>query len=256
MNSKWNPVQYNRFKDQRAKPFHDLAGLIEKKSFSRVLDLGCGTGELTKSLFDMLKPDFMIGLDASPEMLKESEKQRTEGLEFQLGNIVEFQPDVEFDLVFSNAALQWVSDHEKLIPKVLSWVANEGQVAIQMPCNFDHPSHSVARAVAQRLFPEKFGSKLENGSTLTLERYAELLYNNGFHQQVCRIEVYGHPMSSGKGVIEWTKGTSLTAYQSKLSDEEFQEFLKVYSEELLQIIGEGPYFYAFKRLLLWGHRNN
>lgn len=256
MNTKWNPVQYNKFKDQRTKPFQDLIGLIEKQDFTRAFDLGCGTGELTRKLFDKLRPKSMIGLDVSLEMLAESEKFRTEGLEFRLENIADFHPDSKFDLVFSNAALQWLPDHEELFPKILDWVANDGQVAIQMPCNFDHPSHSIARTVAHKLFPEKFGSKTNKLSILTLERYAELLYNHGFHQQVCRIEVYGHPMSSGAGVIEWTKGTSLTAYQSKLSDEEFQKFLKVYSDELIGEIGEGPYFYAFKRFLLWGKRKS
>lgn len=253
MNSKWNPAQYNKFKDQRAKPFNDLVGLVDKQNLNRVLDLGCGTGELTKSLFDSLKPKSLIGLDASDEMLAESVKYRMPGLEFKLGKIEDFGPDSKFDLIFSNAALQWVPDHEKLFPKIFSWISEDGQIAIQMPCNLDHPSHSVARRVAQRLFPAKFSARAMN-PTLSLERYAEILYQNGFHQQICRIEVYGHPMSSGTSVIEWTKGTSLTAYQAQLSEPDFQNFLKVYSEELIQEIGNGPYFYAFKRFLIWGRK--
>jgi trans-aconitate methyltransferase len=86
------------------------------------------------------------------------------------------------------------------------------------------------------------------------ERYAAILYANGFAEQVCRVEVYGHPMPSGNDVAEWTRGALLTAYQQKLSAPHFEMFLDQYRAALLAEIGEGPYFYTFKRILLWGRK--
>jgi trans-aconitate 2-methyltransferase len=219
-----------------------------------VIDLGCGTGELSRILFDGFKPETMAGIDSSMEMLGRADEFKTGGLTFRTEDIASHEPSSKYDLVFSNAALQWLPHHEILIPKILSWIAENGQIAIQMPFNFDHPSHLIAHAVALKLFPSIFGIN-EQRSTLSLERYAEVLFEHGFKSQTCRIEIYGHPMASGNDVIEWTKGTLLTRYQSKLSDQEFRDFLEVYKKELLDAIGEGPYFYAFKRALIWGRKS-
>ncbi len=252
MTAQWNPQQYEKFKGQRAKPFFDLKSLVVKNHFKSAVDLGCGTGELTRILFDELKPQSMIGLDSSREMLAQSAQFSGGGLSFQQSDIAEFNPAEKFDLLFSNAALQWVANHEELIPKLLSWIAPGGQVAIQVPCNYDHPSHVVAARVAKRRFPEIFPEQKVH--VLAVERYAEILFENGFTEQIARVEVYGHAMASGLDVIEWTKGTLLTGYQSKLSESRFAEFLAQYQHELFEEIGGGerPYFYAFKRILFWG----
>ena len=254
MNNKWNPQQYNKFKDQRAKPFYDLKGLIEDKTINLALDLGCGTGELTRILFDDLKPIKMQGLDSSAEMLSESEKFKTEGLNFKLTDFTRYEPKEKIDLIFSSAALQWVPEHEIIFSKILSWVSRGGQIAIQMPVNFDHPSHVIAAEVAKKLFPDIFSEPVQR-FTLSLERYAEILFKSGFVSQIARTEIYGHAMNSGYEVIEWTKGTLLTSYQAKLTEAQFTVFLNVYKEALIAKIGEGPYFYAFKRTLLWGKKS-
>ncbi len=251
--TKWNPTQYEKFKDQRAKPFYDLKNLIQPMPLKSALDLGCGTGELTQKLFESLKPQRLLGIDSSSEMLEKSKKFEGHGLNFKKADIASFKPGEKFDLIFSNAALQWLPDHERLFPQIFSWVSDGGQIAIQMPFNFDHPSHTIAARVAKSLHPDIF-TNLSERSTLALERYAELLFENGFTSQVARIEIYGHPMESGLDVIEWTKGTLLTRYQALLSETQFTKFLEIYQQELVAEIGSGPYFYAFKRALLWGKK--
>ncbi len=109
---------------------------------------------------------------------------------------------------------------------------------IQVPFNFDHPSHVVAASVARSLFPHAFLTPAREPSTLPVERYAEILFQNGFPEHVARVEVYGHPLPSGNDVVEWTKGTTLTAYQARLSEEEFRSFLDEYRRALVAIIGE------------------
>ena len=255
MSDNWNPAQYEKFKAQRAKPFFDLLSLIKPTAFTTAVDLGCGTGELTRTLFDTLHPVRLIGVDASLEMLAKSDAFRIEGLSFIRQDIADYRASEPLDLLFSNAALHWLPDHQSLFPRLMNCVAMNGQLAIQMPYNFDHPSHVVAQRVALKLFPHAFNALQPLSGTLSLECYAEMLFRHGFEDQVCRVEVYGHPMSSGTDVVEWTKGSLLTAYQQRLSVAEFQLFVDEYRSALLAEVGDGPYFYAFKRILLWGRKS-
>ena len=254
MTATWNPAQYEKFKDQRAKPFFDLLKLIQNVEINEAVDLGCGTGELTRTLFDRFSIKHLLGLDSSPEMLSRSEAFATTGLRFERGDIATYQPDAPLDLLVSNAALQWLPEHETLFPRLLGFVKPGGQVAIQVPFNFDHPSHVAAATIARDLFPQAFRTPAREPATLPVEQYAEILFTNGFAEHLARVEVYGHPLPSGNDVVEWTKGTTLTAYQERLSGAEFVTFLEEYRRTLVGILGEGPYFYPFKRILLWGRK--
>ena len=109
--------------------------------------------------------------------------------------------------------------------------------------------------VARDRFPHVFRSPAREPSTLPVERYAEVLFRNGYPEHVARVQVYGHALSSGSEVVEWTRGTTLTAYQARLSEQEFSVFLAEYRRVLVSVLGEGPYFYPFKRILLWGRKS-
>ena len=252
----WNPAQYEKFKSQRAQPFYDLLGLVRPAALVSAVDLGCGTGELTAELVTRLGMQEVLGIDSAPEMLAQSSRWPRPGLRFERRDIAELRPESPFDLVFSNAALPWLPDHESLFPRLLGWVRPGGQVAIQLPFNTDHPSHRIAEETARRLFPSMFPAEARVIGTLAVERYAEILFARGFEEQVCRVEVYAHPLPSGRDIVEWMRGTLLTAYQSCLSETDFARFLDAYQAELLAVIGEGPYFFAFKRILLWGRKTN
>jgi trans-aconitate 2-methyltransferase len=254
MTATWNPAQYEKFKTQRAKPFYDLLNLISPEPFANAVDLGCGTGGLTREAFDRFAIKELLGVDSSREMLGKATAFVTHGLRFELGEIEGYRPAAPLDLLLSNAALQWVAHHEKVFPRLLGFVRPGGQLAIQVPFNFDHPSHVLAAKIAREMFPEAFATPAREPSTLPVERYAEILYANGFAEHIARVEVYGHPLPSGNDVVEWTKGTTLTAYQARLSDTQFAALVSAYRRALVGIIGEGPYFYPFKRILLWGRK--
>lgn len=253
-NDLWNPEQYEKFKAQRSRPFWDLADLVDPKGVRSAIDLGCGTGELTAGLQGRLPSAEILGIDSSEAMLEKAEKFQTSLLRFEKRDLRTYAPSGRFDLVFSNAALQWLPDHEALFLRVLGWVAPGGQIAIQMPYNFDHPSHRIAQEVARDFEPFHEGPA-PGPRMLAQERYSMILVENGFLDQRCRLEIYLHPMASGADVIEWTKGTRLTFYQERLSPEDFQVFMERYRERLLAEIGTGPYLYAFKRILMWGRRD-
>jgi len=135
----WTPEQYERFKGERAQPFHDLVALVERRPRMRIVDLGCGTGELTRELHQHLSADETIGIDSSETMLLKSGAFGDKLLHFRQGTIEAFVTDRPFDLVFSNAALHWIADHEALFRRLTGFVAHDGQIAVQMPMNDDHP---------------------------------------------------------------------------------------------------------------------
>lgn len=253
----WNPQQYQKFSKERMLPFYDLIELIKEQKEMSVVDLGCGTGELTRILHDTMKAKETLGIDSSSVMLKESEKFRAPNIEFKLIDIDDFAPSEKFDLIFSNAALQWVPNHRELFKRLSGYLSEQGQIAIQMPANFDYPTHSIARDLAKE---QPFRSELETGrepSVLTMEEYAKILYSLGLKKQIVRMQVYPHILESTESVVEWVKGSLLTYYQSRLSEESFQLFLEKYREKLIAFLGDNkPFFLPFKRIFLWAEKGN
>jgi trans-aconitate 2-methyltransferase len=252
----WNPDQYARFREERAQPFYDLLALVQPRPGMRVVDLGCGPGELTRVLHQRLAARETLGLDSSPEMLAKAAAIAGGGLRFELGDIDAFDADGAWDLVFSNAALHWLPRHPALFAGLTRALAPDGQLAVQMPANFDHPSHTIAAEVARE---EPFRAALRgyrrDFPLLPVEDYASLLHRLGFHRQQVRLQVYLHVLTSRDEVVEWVKGTLLTDYQARLSPEAFASFLDRYRERLAESLpDERPFLYPFKRILLWAHR--
>ena len=243
----WNPNQYERFKSERRQPFDDLVALVERRPRMRVVDLGCGTGELTRDLHAHLDAVETIGIDNSETMLLKSAAFGAEVLRFEQGDIDAFVADRPFDLIFSNAALHWVNDHRTLFRRLASFLAPNGQMAIQMPANETHASHRVAAQVAS-----EFGIAPRSSPILLPEEYAMLFHRLGAKKQHVRLQIYGHVLPSSADVVEWVKGTLLTDYERQLDEAGFAEFVKTYRERLLEEIGEEtPYFYTYRRVLLW-----
>jgi trans-aconitate 2-methyltransferase len=247
----WNPDQYNRFQKERAQPFWDLASRVDFTSARTMLDLGCGTGELTDALHAAKKLKATIAIDSSPAMLAKAARIKTPGLAFTPGDIATYVPTSRFNVVISNSALQWADEHKKLLVKMLDWLEPGGQLAIQMPCNFDHASHFLAADVAH-----ENGLHTRQSPLLAPETYAELLYRHGMRDVDVWIQVYLHAMPSGKDVVEWTKGTLLTYYEQQTDAPTFRKFLADYSKRLLMVTGEGPYLYPFKRIFIYGRKGN
>jgi trans-aconitate 2-methyltransferase len=256
MTSDWNPGQYERFKDERSRPFFDLLGLVRPQPSMRVADLGCGTGELTRDMHRRLGAAETLGIDSSPAMLEKTAAFAGDGLRFERRDIADFADAAGFDLVFSNAALQWLPDHERLFARVAALVRPGGQLAFQMPMNHDYPSHTVAAEVAREPeFAAALGGHERKSPMLPPETYAELLFRLGFKEQHVRLQVYAHELASRDEVVEWVRGTLLTDYQKRLAPDAFARFLAHYRERLLpRLADERPFFYPFKRVLIWGRR--
>jgi len=256
MRDTWNPHQYERFAEERSQPFFDLAALVQPGEGMSVVDLGCGTGKLTAQLHRKLGAKETLGVDSSAAMLKQAGALEAPGLRFEAGNIATFSPPRKFDLIFSNAAIHWVPDHEQLLGRLSKLLSPGGQLAVQIPANHDHPTHVIAGEVASRAqFRDALGGYARSSNVLAPETYSQILHRLRFSQQHVRLQVYGHTLASRDDVLEWVKGTLLTDYQKRMPAELFGEFLREYRDALLpRLADERPYFYPFKRILFWGRQ--
>lgn len=253
----WNPDQYERFREERSRPFHDLLARVTPVEGMRVVDLGCGTGALTKILHETLHARETIGIDTSEAMLAKAAAHAGGGLSFRKHDLADFASETPFDLVFSNAAVHWVPDHARLFPRLAATVAPRGQLAIQMPANFDHPSHTVAAQVAREApFAGALGGYVRADDTvLAPAAYAQLLFELGFPEPRVTLEVYPHVFEERGAVIEWVKGTLLTDYQKRMPADLFDRFLARYRESLFAALPDRrPFFYPFKRILMSARR--
>ena len=251
----WDPERYGRFAAERAAPFHDLLSLVRPVPGGRVVDLGCGGGELTAQLHRRLEAAETLGLDSSPAMLERAAGLAGGGLRFELGDIAGFA-EGGWDVVFSNAALHWLPDQAGLLGRLVACLNPGGQLAVQMPANHDHPSHVVATEVAgAEPFRSALGGYRRESPVRAPEWYAELLDRLGLAAQHVRLQVYLHHLAARDEVVEWVRGTLLTDYQSRMPEELFEEFLAAYRRRLLPRLSDTrPYRYPFKRLLFWGRR--
>jgi trans-aconitate 2-methyltransferase len=250
----WVPAQYDRFKAERSQPARDLIAMVRPVPGGRAVDLGCGTGELTRLLHGTIEATETLGIDSSTAMLEQAREHVGDGVRFAHGDIASWT-GADLDVVFANASLQWVPDHPALFARLGAALSPGGQLAVQVPANYDHASHTLAAEVGERFGVERSG---RTGAVLAPETYAQLLEHLGFAEQHVRLQVYGHRLDRTSDVIEWIKGTLLTEYRRQLGEERFVQFVDELRAELLPALGDPggaqPYFYAFKRILLWARR--
>ena len=252
----WNPDRYHRFREERRQPFFDLVDLVRPQPAMRVVDLGCGTGELTRMLHERLQAKQTWGIDSSKAMLEKARENAVTGIRFVEAAIDEFRDAESFDLVFSNAALHWLPNQAETLRRLTTLVSSSGQIAVQVPANHEHPTYEVAAEMAQESpFREALNGYVREAGVLKPEDYAELLNALDYRKQHVRLQVYNHPLPSREDVIEWVKGALLTAYERRMSRELYREFLARYRSRLLERLeDQRPYFFLFKRILFWGQK--
>jgi trans-aconitate 2-methyltransferase len=248
----WNPDVYLAFADHRGRPFYELLSRVSAESPRRVVDLGCGPGNLTVTLAQRWPDAVLEAVDSSPEMVAAA---RERGLDAVVGGIDEWAPKPDTDVVVSNAALQWVPDHVALMLRWVTELPAGAWIAMQVPGNFDAPSHVAVREVARR---KEFAEPLrdmpwrEADLVKTPTEYADLLTDAG-----CAVDAwettYSHQLTGETPVLDWITGTALTQVKSRLSAEAWQR----YREEIIPVLAQaypvrkdGTTFFPFRRIFV------
>lgn len=251
----WNPEIYEQFKNERSAPFFELLNLVESRRNISVIDLGCGTGELTSRLLDYLQDSKVIGIDSSAEMLEKARHFATDRLAFTRRSIEDqLNLNDTFDLVISNAAIQWCSNHKELFPRIISKINPGGQLAVQIPSNHEFIVHQLLRKIAgTEPYKAAYNSWQREYTVLKIEDYAEILYDNKGKDIIVYEKVFPHVMQDAEAIFNWASGTAMIPYIEKLADENLKEqFKKDYKKELKNIFPQSPVFYPFKRTFISG----
>ncbi len=250
----WDAARYERFRAERERPVHDLLELVEPVPGGRAADLGCGTGRYTPMLHRRVGAAATVGIDSSSRMLRHAADHATDGVRFVVGDLRSLGGlQGRWDVLFANASLHWVDGHDELVAALVDRLEPGGQLAFQVPANFDHPSHTVADEVGREFGLEPLE---RHAGVLRPARYAELLWGAGLRQLDVSLRIYGVDMARTDDVVAWVSGSLLTSFEARLDADDFAEFHERYRSRLLTALGDPgggePYYYAFPRILCRG----
>jgi trans-aconitate 2-methyltransferase len=213
----WDAVQYGKFTEHRMRPGLDLLGRISTTDPGVVVDLGCGTGSLTQALHQRWPHARVIGVDASMEMLSAAPK--TPGITFYRADIEDWQPDESVDVIYSNAALHWVDNHARLFPRLLGYVKPGGCLAMQMPDNWDQPSHTIPEQILESPeWPQAARAAFLHHPVAAVSDYRAWL-GEATDLEIWRTTYF--PTLGGEDpVLEWVRGSVLAPVVSAMNDQE------------------------------------
>ncbi len=251
----WDPTQYLKFADHRLRPGVDLIARIPDAPYRAIWDIGCGTGSITKLLRERWPEARVHGLDNSPDMLDKA--RAIEGIEWIEGDASRWTAPEPANLIFSNAVLQWLDGHERLFPHLIQQVARGGVLAVQMPRNFDAPSHALLRDTAARgPWAPRLVPVLRTAPVATPEAYYDLLMPHATHIDIWEVE-YLHVLQGEDAVLEWTRGTAVRPVLDRLDPAQRSEFLATYAEKLRTAYPrrrDGMTLFPFRRLFIVAQR--
>jgi len=214
-----------------------------------MVDMGCGPGNSTEKLAGRFPEAEVWGVDNSPEMIERARRDYTK-LRFELGDARDWKSHRPCDVILSNAAFQWAPEHETLLPRLVGQLRTGGALAVQMPRNFQSPTHQILRRLAREA---KWAAKMQ-------EREPYWVKEPGFYYDVLRdvctsVELweteYIHVMPDHEGIVEWYKGTGLRPYLEALDASEQEAFLGEYLEQLREAYprqSDGRVLFPFLRL--------
>lgn len=247
----WNPEVYLAFADQRGRPFYDLLARVGAPAPRRVVDLGCGPGNLTATLAQRWPDAVIEAWDSSPDMVAAA---RGRGLDARVGDVREWVPAPDTDVVVSNATLHWVPDHGALMVRWARQLRAGSWIAVQVPGNFDAPSHrSVRELVSRHRWAELLGDSIFDARPVEDPiGYAALLADAG-----CAVDAwettYLHEFSGENPVLDWISGTALRPVRNRLGDAEWEEFRAALTPLLNAAYPrrpDGRTFFPFRRIFV------
>lgn len=261
---KWQPQQYNAFRQERFTPVNDLLAALPDNNFTNIFDLGCGAGAAIAPLHDRFPKAKISGIDSDEAMLETAKTENPEAvfLHQDIDGWLESKEKLDIDpndnmLIFSNAALHWLDQHEKLLPRIMAMLNKDSYIAIQMPNNWQEPSHKEMLALAKI---EPWFAQLEpllrEKPVLSEAEYIDILAPVSQSHKVWTV-TYEHKLSGPDAVLNWLKGSSLKYYLDGLDAALRPAFLENLAEKLHRAYpsdADGQVVFAFKRLFIIAQR--
>lgn len=243
----WNPGAYAKFRGLRLRPALDLLAQVGDLPPGDVIDLGCGDGAASDALAARFPHHPRVGVDGSPAMLAQAHGyHRTEA-----ADIAAWKPETPPALIFSNAVLHWLPDHASLLPRLAGLLAPEGVLAVQMPRQFNAPSHRFLRDIASSLFPDLFDFSQYAAPTAPAAAYHQMLCPLGRvtaweTEYVQRLD----PVGEGHPVRAFTGSTAMRPFLERLTEPQAAQFTAAYDRALASaypVDGAGAALFPFRR---------
>jgi trans-aconitate 2-methyltransferase len=253
---RWDPVQYGRYAGERGRPFLDLLARVDAPAPRRVVDLGCGPGNLTALLARRWPAATVEGVDSSPEMIARA-RADVPGVRFSVGDVRAWSTPADCDVLVSNAVLQWVPGHADLLRSWAAALPPDGWLAMQVPGNFGAPSHALMRSLASSpRWAALVGDVLRHADAVaTPSEYAALLLDAGLEVDAWET-TYLHVLAGEDPVLEWVRGTGLRPILAALDGPDAAEFSAEYAAALREAYPRTSHgtLFEFRRVFAVGHR--
>jgi trans-aconitate 2-methyltransferase len=249
----WSARQYLKFEDERTRPPRDLLAQVPLSAPRRVIDLGCGPGNSTELLIARYPDADVVGLDSSPDMLRQA-RERLPKCTFAQADLVTWSPQERTDLLFANAVFQWVPDHPAVLQRLLRALPEGGVLAVQMPDNTNEPALLLMEEVAGT-GPWAATLASANAARNDLPSpggYYDLLRPYCAHLDIWHT-VYNHVMAGPEGVVEWFKGSALRPFLAPLDGGMRDEFVAAYTAKIARAYPacfDGKVLLRFPRLFI------
>lgn len=255
----WDPQTYARYSAERSRPFFDLVARVDAGAPASVVDLGCGSGDLTAALGRRWQQAQVLGIDSSQQMLDQAPAAR--GLRFEPGDVRQWSPDGPVDVLVSNAVLQWVPDHLPLLTRWVQHLSPGGWIAMQVPGNYAEPSHQLMREVASE---PPFAGQLAGVLRGTDSVESPATYATALAEAGCTVDAwettYLHVLHGDDPVLQWVRGTGLRPVLDALADDPALSaaFVGEYSARLRTAYPPAPWgtLMPFRRIFAVGQRSS
>jgi trans-aconitate 2-methyltransferase len=253
----WDPSLYLRFGDERTQPAIDLAARVALETPRRIIDIGCGPGNSTAVLRGRWLLAEVTGLDSSPEMIERARRDAPDQ-QWICADAASFTAEQEYDLVYSNATLQWIPNHRDLVLRLWNAVRAGGALAVQVPANQESPLHGALRAAAQS---EPYRRQLDEVDRVFTYQPAGFYYDllaPVARRYVTWATEYLHVMQSHRDLMTWYRGTGMRPFLQALEDDRQRDAFESAMLERVQNIylfqSDGKILFPFRRLFFVAYR--
>jgi trans-aconitate 2-methyltransferase len=249
----WNPKLYLTYEAQRLRPALDLLARVPLTAALRVTDLGCGAGNAIPHLCARFPAAIVTGVDSSPEMLATARAAYSKAADWLEADAARWQPATPQDLIFSNAVLHWLDGHDTLFPRLMGFLVPGGVLAVQMPNQFDEPSHAVMRDVAANgPWAQALKPLLRPAPVADAQHYFDRLSPVSAHIDIWQTQ-YVQVMDGDDAVLNWIASTALKPLLEALTPDLVEPFRRTLAEKLRVAYpkrANGKTLFPFKRLFI------